>query len=229
MKKTVFWLVISMILFVVAPLVIRSGLRYSYNAQNMLLVLFIPLYFVILGISVGKSIKRHWFLAVVSLALSFISYTFILNTRLYRDYGTIAALIIIYMVLFATSMLLTVAFYNVTDRKRVLKKSLIVSCIVSGAGFFINLISYLLFKDFPLGIKQGGGEYIGKSGFGLLLNKVYPMTAMGETAPKNKVWLSFEPVSLVISTVAVFVVSLICISIMDVLKNRNANKRQNAN
>ena len=135
MKKTVFWLVLSMILFVVAPFVIRLGIRHSYNVQNMLLVLFIPLYFVILGISVGKSIKRHWFLAVVSLALSFISYTFILNTRLYRDYGTIAALIIIYMVLFATSMLLTVAFFKVTDRKRVLKKSIIISCTVSSVGF----------------------------------------------------------------------------------------------
>ena len=81
MKKTIFWLVLSMILFVVAPLVIRSDIRHSYNVQNMLSVLFIPLYFVILGMSVGKSIKRHWFLPVVSLALSFISYTFILNTR----------------------------------------------------------------------------------------------------------------------------------------------------
>ena len=229
MKKTVFWLVISMILFVVAPLVIRSGLRYSYNAQNMLLVLFVPLYFMILGISVGKSIKRHWFLPVVSLALSFISYTFILNTRTYRDYETIAALIIIYIVLFATSMLLTVAFFKVTDRKRVLKKSIIISCTVSGVGFFINLISYLLFKDFPLGITQWGGDYSGKSGFGLLLNRVYPMTAMGEASPQNTVWLSFEPVSFVISIVAVFVVSLICMLIWDVLKNRNADKRQNAN
>ena len=140
MKKTIFWLVLSMILFVVAPLVIRSDIRHSYNVQNMLSVLFIPLYFVILGMSVGKSIKRHWFLPVVSLALSFISYTFILNTRQYRDYGTIAALIIIYMVLFATSMLLTAAFFKVTDRKRVLKKSIIISCVVSGVGFFINLI-----------------------------------------------------------------------------------------
>ena len=229
MKKTVFWLVVSMILFVVAPLVIRSGIRYSYNASTMLLVLFVPLYFVILGISVGKSIKRHWFLPVVSLALSFISYTFILNTRQYRNYGTIATLIIIYMVLFATSMLLTVAFFKVTDRKRVLKKSIIISCTVSGVGFFINLISYLLFKDFPLGITRWGGDYSGKSGFGLLLNRVYPMTAMGEPAPKNTVWLSFEPVSLVISIVAVFAVSLICILIWDVLKNRNADKRQNAN
>ena len=229
MKKTVFWLVVSMILFVVAPLVIRSGIRYSYNASNMLLVLFVPLYFVILGISVGKSIKRHWFLPVVSLALSFISYTFILNTRQYRNYGTIATLIIIYMVLFATSMLLTVAFFKVTDRKRVLKKSIIISCTVSGVGFFINLISYLLFKDFPLGITRWGGDYSGKSGFGLLLNRVYPMTAMGESVPQNTVWLSFEPVSLVISIVAVFVISLICILIWDVLKNRNADKRQNAN
>ena len=79
MKKTVFWLVVSMILFVIAPLVIRSGIRYPLNASYMLLVLFVPLYFVILGISVGKSIKRHWFLPVVSLALSFISYTFYLK------------------------------------------------------------------------------------------------------------------------------------------------------
>lgn len=233
MKKTVFWLVVSMILFVVAPLVIRSSIRHSHNASNMLLVLFVPLYFVILGISVGKSIKRHWFLPVVSLALSFISYTFILNTRQYRDYEMIATLIIIYMVLFATSMLLTVAFFKVTDRKRVLKKSIIISCIisctVSGVGFFINLISYLLFKDFPLGITQWGGDYSGKSGFGLLLNRLYPVTAMGEPVPQNTVWLSFEPGSLVISIVAVFVISLICILIWDVLKNRNADKRQNVN
>ena len=229
MKKTVLGLVVSMILFVVAPLVIRSGIRYSYNASYMLLVLFVPLYFVILGISVGKSIKRHWFLPVVSLALSFISYTFILNTRQYRNYGTIATLIIIYMVLFATSMFLTVAFFKVTDRKRVLKNSIIISCTVSGVGFFINLISYLLFKDFPLGITRWGGDYSGKNGFGLLLNRVYPMTAMGESVPQNIVWLSFEPVSLVISIVAVFVITLICILIWDVLKNRNADKRQNAN
>ena len=87
----------------------------------------------------------------------------------------------------------------------------------------------LLFKDFPLGITQWGGDYSGKSGFGLLLNKVYPMSEIGESASQTKVWLSFEPVSLVISIVEIFVVSLLCISIWDIIKNRNADKRQNAN
>lgn len=213
MKKTGIWIAISAVLFVVVPLIIRSGVRQAYNAQNMLLVLFIPLYFVILGISIGKSIKKHWFLPVISLILSFVCYTFILNTRTYRDYETIAVLIMIYLALFVIPLLLAIAFSKVSNRKRVLKKAAIISCLVSGAGFLINLVSYLLFKDFPLGITQWGGDYSGKSGFGLLLNRVYPMTAMNEPAPQNTVWLSFEPVSLVISLVAVFVISLICILI----------------
>ena len=115
MKKTGFWLAISAVLFVVVPLIIRFGIRDSYTAQNIIENWIIPLYFVILGISVGKSIKRHWFLPAVSLVLSFISYAFISTTGKSWGYGAITVLTIIYMVLFATSMLLTVAFSKVIN------------------------------------------------------------------------------------------------------------------
>ena len=51
----------------------------------------------------------------VSLVLSFISYAFISTTGKSWGYGAITVLTIIYMVLFATSMLLTVAFSKVIN------------------------------------------------------------------------------------------------------------------
>ena len=220
MKKTVCWLTAAMIVLLIFPLIIRLGIRHSYNAKNLLLIVIVPLYFVILGISVGKSIKKHWFLPVVSLALFFVGDTYILSTKQYRDYETIVTLIIIYLVLSLTAMLLTAAILRIQDRKRVLKKAIITSCIASGIGFLINFFSYLIFKDFPLGITQWGGDYRGKSGFGLLLNQVYPMTVKGEHVPRNTVWLSFEPVSLVIPLAVFFVIALAGFLISAVLKNR---------
>ena len=219
MKKTVFWLMTAAMVLLILPLIISSGIRHSHNARNILLVVIIPAFFVILGISVGKSLRKHWYMPVVSLALFFVGNVFILGMKRFLDFESIAVLTVIYLILSAASMLLTAAILKISDRKRILKKAAIVSCIVSGTGFLINLLGYLISKDIPLGITQWGGDYSGKSGFGLLLNRVYPMTKVGDSVPRNTTWLTFEPVSLIMSLVAVFVIALVCLVISALLKH----------
>ena len=225
MKKNVFWISASLIMFVVLPLMSRSDRQILY-IHEALLLLFIPLFFVILGISVSREIKKHWFLPVCALALFFAGEELITDSRWRLDYITVLILMVIYLVLEVVSMLLSSVFFRVSDRKTLLKKSLVFSGIVSGAGFLVNLFSYIIFKNIPFGITLWGGEYSGKRGFGLLLNRLHPMTMMGEAAPRNNSWLSFDPISLLITFVFAFVLSLTFLLIRAALQNRGSGRKQ---
>ena len=106
----------------------------------------------------------------------------------------------------------------------ILKKHLIKSLSISGVltlfFFIINLISAYLFHHLPLAITLSGGEYIGEQGFGVLLEKIYPMSIVGEESGVSE-HISFDFYSLIVSFIVLFIAVLIfCIIESKIKKNK---------
>ncbi len=75
--------------------------------------------------------------------------------------------------------------------------SLISAVAVELTGLVINLISYKATGDLLLGKELYGGEWDGKQGFGLLLNRVYPFITSSQQEMKVHKWLEFDSKSLI--------------------------------
>ena len=96
--------------------------------------------------------------------------------------------------------------------------ALIISAIVNTAGFLANLISYFATKNLLIYIPYSGGEWSGQAGFGLFLNHLYPMTSSAQQQGSEKIWIRFDPVSLLITLVIVFVAAYIILKICSIKK-----------
>lgn len=83
----------------------------------------------------------------------------------------------------------------------------------------INLISYLLFRNIPLGMPFGGGEWEGRVGFGMMRNRTFPLTYEGNGIT-GKIWLSVEPISFIVSFIVVFIITIIIIRAISKKKGR---------
>ncbi len=91
--------------------------------------------------------------------------------------------------------------------KHILSKTAAVSFFITFAGFLINLVSYLARGSLVFFRTIYGGEWMGYSGFGLLLNRTFPLTAAGDPAAAGSTWLSFDPAGLFASFAGIFAVT----------------------
>lgn len=87
--------------------------------------------------------------------------------------------------------------------------SLISSITVELFGLSVNLITYRLFGDLLLAKQLYGGEWEGKLGFGLLLNRVYPFVTDNQSVMKYTQWLAFDANSLISTLMTVFSIAFI--------------------
>ena len=101
--------------------------------------------------------------------------------------------------------------------KKLLTKSIISAFVIEIIGAAVNLISYTVNGSFLLAKRLIGGEWMGWSGFGMLLNRTFPMSSQEHPA-SGSAWISFDPGSLVFTLSAGFVVSLIVFGIMHLAK-----------
>ena len=97
--------------------------------------------------------------------------------------------------------------------KKLLIKSIIAAFAIEIIGAASNLISYTVNGRFLLAKQLYGGEWMGWSGFGMLLNRTYPMSSQDHPV-SDSTWISFDPGSLVLTLLGGFVISFIVFGII---------------
>ena len=97
--------------------------------------------------------------------------------------------------------------------KKLLIKSTIAAFAIEIIGAVVNLISYAVNGHFLLAKQLVGGEWMGWSGFGMLLNRTYPMSSQDHPV-SDSTWISFDPGSLVLTLLGGFVISFIVFGII---------------
>ena len=103
--------------------------------------------------------------------------------------------------------------------KKRLIKSGIVALGITTVMAVINFILGICFKTI-IGIKIWGGEYSGTYGFGILLNKFYPLTTP-DAPVKSYTSIEFAPVNFILTIILLFVV---CYLIYFVSEKRRSKK-----
>ena len=76
--------------------------------------------------------------------------------------------------------------------KKLLIKSTIAAFAIEIIGAAVNLISYAVNGRFLLAKQLVGGEWMGWSGFGMLLNRTFPMSSQDHPV-SGSTWISFDP------------------------------------
>ena len=113
--------------------------------------------------------------------------------------------------------------------EKVILKSTAASAISAVAveliGLVINLISYKATGDLLLGKELYGGEWDGKQGFGLLLNRVYPFITSSQQEMKVHKWLEFDPQSLDRTLFTAFLIAFVVFFIVFKIASKKANKK----
>ena len=92
--------------------------------------------------------------------------------------------------------------------KKIILRSVIIAAAVNLAGFLTNLVTYMTARKMYLCRRLSGGEWMGWQGFGLLMEKTFPMSSIDEPVT-GSTWLSFDPISLLPTLIAVFLLVLI--------------------
>lgn len=103
-----------------------------------------------------------------------------------------------------------------------MKRSLLLaaagSVIVNAAGFLTNLIAYHSVGRLIFYKELWGGEWVGYYGFGILMNRTFPLTVAGDPDANGHTWLSFDPKSLLLSVAAVFLIMFVVLLLIRVVK-----------
>ena len=97
--------------------------------------------------------------------------------------------------------------------KKLLIKSTIAAFVIEIIGAAVNLISYASNGRFLFAKQLIGGEWMGWRGFGMLLNRTFPMSTH-EHPVSGSTWISFDPSSLVTTLLTGFVISFIVLGII---------------
>lgn len=103
-----------------------------------------------------------------------------------------------------------------------MKKSLIKSGIVAlGITTVMAIVNYILGTCFKtiIGIKFWGGEYSGTYGFGILLERFYPLTTADDPV-KSYTSVGFAPLNFILTVVALFIICFIICFIINKYKKR---------
>ena len=103
--------------------------------------------------------------------------------------------------------------------KKLLIKSIIAAFAIEIIGAAVNLISYAVNGRFLLAKQILGGEWMGWSGFGMLLNRTFPMSSQ-EHPVSGSTWISFDPGSLVMTLSAGVVISFIFLGIIKLARKK---------
>lgn len=98
--------------------------------------------------------------------------------------------------------------------KKNIIQSLITAVILEAIGVIINLITYHVSGEFFLAQVLYGGEWQGWRGFGMVLNKVWPMVISDAEPFKVSSWISFDFTSLYATLCLGFWLSFIVYNIM---------------
>ena len=94
--------------------------------------------------------------------------------------------------------------------KKVLVRSLITALAINTIGAIINLVSYFSNKTFLLAQTINGGEWQGRRGFGLLLQRTQPdYPVLVSEAYKVKTWISLDSLSLIITLAVGFILGFV--------------------
>lgn len=96
--------------------------------------------------------------------------------------------------------------------KNIILKSIIISLGINIMFLIINLVSYFSANRLFLAIKLSGGEWMGYSGFGIMMNKTYPMSTV-DKAVMGKTWLSIDPFSFLIPFIVIFALTFVILKI----------------
>ena len=103
--------------------------------------------------------------------------------------------------------------------KKQLLKSIIAAFAIEIIGAAANLISYTVNGRFLLAEQLYGGEWMGWRGFGMLLNRTYPMSSQDHPV-SGSTWISFDPGSLVLTLLAGFVIAFSFFGIISLAKKK---------
>ena len=103
--------------------------------------------------------------------------------------------------------------------KKQLLKSTIAAFAIEIIGAAANLISYTVNGRFLLAKQLYGGEWMGWSGFGMLLNRTFPMSSQDHPV-SGSTWISFDPGSLVMTLLAGYVIAFIFFGIIGLVKKK---------
>lgn len=103
--------------------------------------------------------------------------------------------------------------------KKILLKSALISLGINVAGLIINLITFFACGSVFLAIPLSGGEWMGFVGFGIMMNKTFPMTTSSEVVKSTK-WLTADPLSFIIPFIIFFVIALVIQRIKQKIRNR---------
>lgn len=71
-----------------------------------------------------------------------------------------------------------------------------------------------------LGVQYYGGEYGARRGLGIWLETVYPMSTADSPASSHS-WVSYDPVSFIVTLLIIFVFSLVAGMLIRNLRNKN--------
>ena len=230
MKKAITWILISALVLIAFPWIETTFLRRVYVLREIRFLVINPILFLVLGISIGKSMKKHWFLLIIALVFAYIAEVFIVHVKwglnyetLFVDYGVYTAIAVIAMV---SSHYINNDAEGKLNFKSIIIKSIISSVVINGACFLTNLIYYYTNKDLVFGSTSWGGDYSGKTGFGLLLNQLYPQTKLGDPQPSRTMWLSFAPFSLIKTILLFFIAAFVVFLIYEIIKTQLRKNKQ---
>lgn len=97
-----------------------------------------------------------------------------------------------------------------------IKISFLISLIINTICFAINIISAYVYNNVPLGKEIPGGDCIEYIGFGVGLLKIFPMTYGEKMKTESRIF--FSPISLIISIILIFIITLTITTIISKIK-----------
>jgi len=105
--------------------------------------------------------------------------------------------------------------------KKSLKLSIIITTILNVSCSLINYVCARFFNFLPIGFHLQGGEYDGYVGFGVSLEKIYPMTSYQlESEATINVYFSFQ--TFLFFFALTFILIFVIISVIKLLRgNKN--------
>ncbi len=102
-----------------------------------------------------------------------------------------------------------------------MKKVTLWSLIITAVLFAANLLCGIFF-GFIFGIPLQGGEVVSYIGFGVMYNKFYPMTAVGETSSGRSYNIVPEFFTLILTFTFIFLIGTIIFLISRACRKRKA-------
>ena len=112
--------------------------------------------------------------------------------------------------------------------KKNLIKSAIISFVITGIGCLTNFLfgkfgDNLLFK-----VTSNGGEYQGQIGFGILLEKLFPLTNDPDKAGTIR-HLSFDIINFLIYLILIFGITFATIKVIEKIKEGKKKNKKKSN